>query len=1017
MTEWNAMSAVPARPPAPPANAAQPAECLHRLFAGQAASRPDALAVTSEDEGWSYGELDRRANRIAHWLLASGVRPGEIVGVCLPRSPGLVAALLGILKAGCAYLPLDPSYPAERLSFILGDSGARRVVTEARLADSLGIDGPGASADGSGASTDGGASASGVQAAPAGIRPLILCLDRDAGRLGRQLESEPRVQSDPALPAYVIYTSGSTGRPKGVVVTHANVARLLAATDPWFGFGPEDVWTLFHSYAFDFSVWELWGALAYGGRLVVVPYWVSRSPEAFYRLLRQQRVTVLNQTPSAFRQLVWAEGEELAGARPDLDLRRVIFGGEALDPTSLAPWYARRPEPGDDRQPRRPLLVNMYGITETTVHVTYRPLTRADAGSGRSVVGRPIPDLTLYVLEPWGGWEPMPVGVPGEICVGGAGLALGYLGRPELTAERFVPDPYGAAVGARADLGAALGARPADPGAALGARLADPGAAPGARLYRSGDLARRLPDGDIEYLGRIDQQVKVRGFRIELGEIEAALAAYAGVREAAVALRQDPPAGERLVAYVVPEAGAEIHLAELRAHLVARLPEYMLPAAIVLLPALPLTAHGKLDRRALPAPERDAAAAAYAPPCTEAERLLAGLWAELLGVERVGRDDSFFELGGHSLLATRLFARLRRTLGMDLPLAALFEEPTLSQFAARVEAALPGLGLAGLGSEFNAPFNAAARAAGEPVEPSFYGAAERVPDPAGDFPLAYNQRALWFIERLAPGNAAYHIAGIARLLGPVDTAALYRALAALVDRHPALRTTFHDAEDGPLQRVCPQPEPAFDFRDERDENAATGDEDALAARLREEVRRPFDLERGPLLRLALFRQAGGERILLLAVHHLVADFFSLGVMLRDLGALYAAEVTGQPARLAWPAATYEQKVRREQALLAGPDGERLWEHWRDRLAGCPSRSSCPSTAPGPECRPTAAPPGASGSARIQAPPSPASPRRAAPRRSWPCSPCSRPCSAAGAASATSPSACPPPDATAAARRT
>ena len=472
----------------------------------------------------------------------------------------------------------------------------------------------------------------------------------------------------------------------------------------------------------------------------------------------------------------------------------------------------------------------------------------------------------------------------------------------------------------------------------------------------------------------------MRGFRIELGEIEAALAAYAGVREAAVALRQDPPAGERLVAYVVPEAGAEIHLAELRAHLVARLPEYMLPAAIVLLPALPLTAHGKLDRRALPAPERDAAAAAYAPPCTEAERLLAGLWAEQLGVERVGRDDSFFELGGHSLLATRLFARLRRTLGMDLPLAALFEEPTLSQFAARVEAALPGLGLAGLGSEFNAPFNAAARAAGEPVEPSFYGAAERVPDPAGDFPLAYNQRALWFIERLAPGNAAYHIAGIARLLGPVDTAALYRALAALVDRHPALRTTFHDAEDGPLQRVCPQPEPAFDFRDERDENAATGDEDALAARLREEVRRPFDLERGPLLRLALFRQAGGERILLLAVHHLVADFFSLGVMLRDLGALYAAEVTGQPARLAWPAATYEQKVRREQALLAGPDGERLWEHWRDRLAGCPLSLELPVDRPRPRVQTYG---GASWRLRLGADPSSALARLAAARSATP----------------------------------
>jgi acyl-coenzyme A synthetase/AMP-(fatty) acid ligase/acyl carrier protein len=432
----------------------------------------------------------------------------------------------------------------------------------------------------------------------------------------------------------VIYTSGSTGRPKGVVVRHGNVTRLFSATDCWFGFGPEDVWTLFHSYAFDFSVWEIWGALLYGGRLVVVPYWVSRSPEAFYELLRDERVTVLNQTPSAFQQLTQV-------AEADLALRYVIFGGEVLKPASLAPWFERH---GDER----PRLINMYGITETTVHVTYRPVGKADTVSA---VGCPIPDLGTYLLDQ--ALNLVPVGVPGEIFVGGAGLAPGYLNRPELTAERFVPNPFGE---------------------------------PGSRLYRSGDLARRLPDGDLEYLGRIDHQLKIRGFRIELGEIESALARHPAVRQAVVVAWEASAGDTRLSAFVVPEADPFPDAAGLRAHAAAALPAFMAPSAFTVLESLPLTPNGKVDRKALQRIAAEAAPAPreYVPPGNALEELLVPLWEEVLGVERIGVDDDFFALGGHSLLAIRLLSKVDDLFGVRLPVRTLFNSTTLGGMAERI---------------------------------------------------------------------------------------------------------------------------------------------------------------------------------------------------------------------------------------------------------------------------------------------------------------------------------------------
>jgi acyl-CoA synthetase (AMP-forming)/AMP-acid ligase II len=426
-----------------------------------------------------------------------------------------------------------------------------------------------------------------------------------------------------------------------VLVTHHNVVRLMRQTEGWYGFGPDDVWTLFHSYTFDFSVWEMWGALLYGGRLVIVPYLVARSPGEFYQMLSDERVTVLNQTPSAFRQLVWAE--ETARAPLPLELRYVIFGGEALELQSLRPWFDRH---GD----QEPTLVNMYGITETTVHVTYRVIRKKDLATGLgSVIGVPIPDLYLYLLDEK--LEPVPPGVPGEICVVGPGVARGYLNRPELMGQRFVPDPV----------------------------------APqsGARMYRSGDLARFTSRGELEYLGRMDHQVKIRGFRVELGEIESVLNSHAGIRESVVLAADDPSGGgKRLVAYFVPVDGA-VPTADLREHLAKRLPDYMVPGLFVPLTAMPLTSNGKVDRRALPSVDaaQTCSTEAFVAPRNPTEASLAQIWCGLLNRNSVGVHDNFFHLGGHSLLATQVAWRIAGAFNVDLSVRALFEAPTIAGLA------------------------------------------------------------------------------------------------------------------------------------------------------------------------------------------------------------------------------------------------------------------------------------------------------------------------------------------------
>jgi amino acid adenylation domain-containing protein len=593
-------------------------KCVHQLFEEQVAESPEATAVVFEDDELSYGELNRRANQLAHYLRDLGVRPDTRVAICVERSLEMVVGLMAILKAGGAYVPLDPAYPVERLRFMLEDSAPIALLTQRHLEGLF----------------------SGI-----GDRIPVLDLTAADPAWNSRPDSNPdasKIGISPCHLAYIIYTSGSTGQPKGVMVEHANVVRLFTATDKWFGFGAYDVWTLFHSYAFDFSVWEIWGALLYGGRLVVVPKDTMHSPSDFYRLLCQQKVTVLNQTPSAFRQLIAAQTE----SRDLHRLRYVVFGGEALEVATLKPWYEQNRE-------QHTRLINMYGITETTVHVTYRPLEEADTERrGPSPIGCRIPDLRTYILDAYG--QPVPVGVAGELYVGGAGVARGYLNRPELTAQRFVPDPFSAE--------------------------------PGARMYKTGDLARWLADGNIEYLGRNDFQVKIRGFRIELGEIEARLAEHPGVREAAVIAREDTPGDKRLIAYYTGAGEEDAVGAEpLRSHLSASLPEYMVPAAYVRLEALPLTPNGKLDRKALPAPEADAfSTRGYEPPQGEMETKLAEIWAEVLKVDRVGRHDNFFDLGGDSLMAVRVITRLRQTLNVEVASHNLFAWPELSAFAEQI---------------------------------------------------------------------------------------------------------------------------------------------------------------------------------------------------------------------------------------------------------------------------------------------------------------------------------------------
>ena len=796
VAEWNRIDAVGV--------AAANDACIHALFQAQVARAPHAVALTWEGRDIGYAELNRRANRLAHHLIALGVRPDDRVAICVERGLEMVVAVLAVLKAGGAYVPLDPVYPPERIAYMLADSAPVAVLTDAAARIALGT---------------------------AADTLRVLDLEADAGRWHACSEADPDIEAiglHPRHLAYIIYTSGSTGMPKGVMIEHANVVRLFDRTSQWFDFGADDVWTLFHSFAFDFSVWEIWGALLHGGRLVVVPYATSRSPGDFYQLLCEQRVTVLNQTPSAFNQLIAAQ----ATSGNAHCLRHVVFGGEALELRSLAPWYQRNAADA-------PKLANMYGITETTVHVTYHALHPEDLQHyrGRSPIGARIPDLRTYILDPRG--RPAPIGATGELYVGGAGVARGYLNRQELTRERFIADPF----------------------------------VEGGRLYRTGDLGRWRSDGTIEYLGRNDFQVKIRGFRIELGEIEARLAQYPGMQEVAVLAREDRPGDKRLVAYF--SAATDVGLDDLRRHLGETLPAYMVPAAYVSMQRMPLTANGKLDRKALPPPDADAwLAREYAAPVGPVESALAQIWEDVLKRERVGRNDNFFALGGHSLLLMTLIERMRQ-IGLKADVRVLFAAPTLQALALEVSGGAEGPqvppNMIPAGCERieprMLPLVALAQADIDRITALVPGGAGNIQD---IYPLAPLQAGFLFHYLLESKGDVYLTW---TLLGSENRERIDRyaeALQQVVDRHDILRTSVvWDELPEPVQVVWRQARLEVETLDLDPADGDIGQQ--LVARFHPSHYR-FDIRQAPMWKLFVAHDAPNDRwVMLEMIHHLIDD--------------------------------------------------------------------------------------------------------------------------------------------------
>ncbi|WP_345017456.1 amino acid adenylation domain-containing protein, partial [Streptomyces shaanxiensis] len=825
------------------------------VFAAHVAATPHAAAVTCGDQHLTYAELDERANRLAHHLIGLGAGPGTLVGVSLERDIDLVPTLLGVLKSGAAYLPLDPTNPVDRLAYVLDDAGAPLLITRTRhVATFAGIhDGP----------------------------VVLLDGDTDRAALAARPATAPAVAGTPDDLMYVIYTSGSTGRPKGVGLSHANVLRMFTAIAEQMRFSSDDVCTQSHSYAFDFSVWEMWGALLHGGRVVIVPTEVGRSPEEFLDLLVEQRVTVVCRIPSAFRPLaaLAADGDERVDR---LALRAVVFGGERLDPAELRPWVDRL---GLDE----PMLVNLYGPTEITVHCTFH---RVDADDfrhpARSVLGHHLTDLRVHLLDSHG--RLVPVGVPGELYVGGPGLARGYLGRPALTAERFVPDPYGP---------------------------------PGTRLYRTGDLGLRLPDGRLEFLGRIDSQVKVRGYRIELGEIEAALREHPGIADTVVVARADRAGEKSLAAYVVPAGqedgasgpGGGLDSGLLREHLAATLPDYMIPAAFVTLDAVPLMANGKIDYRALPAPDRDAFdTGRYVAPRTPVEERLAAVWGEVLGLDRVSVEDGFFDLGGDSLRAVRLAGALRAA-GFDVSVQDVFEHRTVA-----------GLGthLAGQGGGTSLVTAVAPFALTADEDRALLPA-----DVVDAYPLSQIQTGM-LAETMAAGpdgRAVYHNLNSFRIRDdrPFSLDALQKAVDTVVARHDILRTSMHlSGYSQPLQLVHATADFPVTLRDLRGLDAAE-QERHKAEYVAQEHAVVFDLTTAPLMNISALLEADDAWRLNFTYHHAVSEGWSYNALMMEIVECYrrlrdGGEVPDYEA----PAVRYADFIAAESASVASGEDRAFW---------------------------------------------------------------------------------------------
>lgn len=810
------------------------------LFETWASRRPHRIALVSGAEQVTYGELNRRANQLAHYLKSYGVGEETRIGIYIERSVEMIVAVLGVLKAGATYVPLELSYPEQRLLFMLDDADVQLVLSTEVLEEKL----------------------------PAHRTPVVL-LDSDWPQIEQQSDDNPERHITPEHLAYIVYTSGSTGTPKGAAVPHRGAVRLVSCND-YANFGPDEVFLQFAPLAFDASTFEIWGSLLNGAQLVLMPAGLP-SLSDLGSALAEYNVTTLWLTAGLFHQMVDEQLEALT------TLKQLLAGGDVLSPSHVKRFVDAAPSCR---------LINGYGPTENTTFTCCYGMDQSSALTGSVPIGRPIANTQVFILDQH--LELCPPGLTGELFAAGDGLARGYHDRADLTAERFVPHPFSNN--------------------------------PGARLYRTGDLARYLANGNVEFLGRADEQVKVRGFRIELGEVETAIGRAAGVRQVAVIVRDYGAGDKRLIAYVV----GEVEVDKLQKKLRTTLPDYMVPSAFVVLDELPLTPNGKVDRRALPAPEEIHAASdsAHAAPRTPVEELLAGIWIDVLKVDRVSAEDDFFELGGHSLLVTRLVSRAQAHFGVELPLKLFFESPTLSAQAAQVEAALRNE------SGLHAP----------PIVPV---------SRDGNLALSFPQQRLWFLYQLEPSTSAYNIPTAVRLSGSLDSDALRRTLNELVRRHEILRTYYGMADGRPAQFVGPPPDLAIELLD-LSELAESDRESRMLELAEEEARKPFDLTRAPLLRASLVRLGPEEHVLLLTVHHIVSDGWSQGVMVREVGKLYQAFSEGKESPLEELPVQYADFAQWRRNWLTGDVLDQQLAYWRRQLAGDLPALDLPTDRPRPE---------------------------------------------------------------------
>ncbi|MEH2435907.1 MAG: non-ribosomal peptide synthase/polyketide synthase [Nostoc sp.] len=815
-------------------------KCIHQLFEEQVDSTPDAIAVVFENQQLTYQQLNCRANQLAHYLQSLGVGENVLVGLCVERSLEMVVGLLGILKAGGAYVPLDPEYPAERLSFMLKDTQVKVLLTQEKLVESL-----------------------------PQHQACVVCLDTDWHSISQANQGNLNSTVSAENLSYVIYTSGSTGTPKGVAVNHQAVNRLVLNTN-YIQLTADECVAQVANIAFDAATFEIWGALLHGAKLVIITKSVLLIPQEFAVNIHEHQVSVLFLTTALFNQLASVVPQAFSS------LRYLLFGGEAVDPK----WVLEVLDKGAPQH-----LLHVYGPTENTTFSSWYLVEDLATTATTIPIGRAIANTQIYILDQ--NLQPVPVGVPGEIYLGGAGLAQGYFNRPELTKEKFIPNPFD-----------------------------------NSKLYKTGDLAHYLADGNIEYLGRIDNQVKIRGFRIELSEIEVVLSQHRDVQVSCVIVREDTPGDKRLVAYVVAHQDCKPTISELRQFLKAKLPDYMVPNAIVILESLPLTPNGKVDRRALPIPDLHSEQQdKFVAPRNPMEEMLALLWTQVLKVELLGIHDNFFELGGHSLLATQLVSRIRNVFKVELPLRELFAKATVAELAQSIR-----------------------QLQQQDLELSERPILPKVRD--AELPLSYAQQRLWFLDQLEPNSAFYNIPMALRLVGNLNQPALEQSLLEIIHRHEALRTNFITVDGKPSQIIQTQTNWTVSVIDLK--YLSTTDQEITSQELaRQQAIEPFDLANGALIRTTLLVLSETEHILLVCTHHVVSDGWSMGVFVQELAALYDAYAQGQPSFLTPLLIQYADFAIWQREWLQGNVLQNQLTYWQQQLANAPALLSLPTDRPRP----------------------------------------------------------------------